>query len=85
MCAPFSVRTFCAPEPRWFCWPWLSPCSSGGRAIRGGEAGGAGDRQRPYKNIPELRKAVTDASAIASALRGIGFSVLVAQNQDRPR
>ena len=37
-----------------------------------------------YRNIPELRKAVTDASAVASALRAVGFSVLVAQNQDRP-
>jgi hypothetical protein len=36
-----------------------------------------------YRNIPELRKAVTDAAAVASALRSIGFSVLVAQNQDR--
>jgi hypothetical protein len=36
-----------------------------------------------YRNIPELRRAVTDAVAVASALRGIGFKVLVAQNQDR--
>ena len=36
-----------------------------------------------YRHIPELRRAVTDASAVASALRGIGFKVLVAQNQDR--
>src|SRR5207244_872439 len=36
-----------------------------------------------YRNISPLRKAVTDASAIASALRGLGFTVLVAENQDR--
>lgn len=36
-----------------------------------------------YRNIPELRRAVTDAVAVASALRGIGFNVLVAQNRDR--
>lgn len=36
-----------------------------------------------YKNVPQLRKAVTDANAVASALRGIGFTVLVAENQDR--
>ncbi len=36
-----------------------------------------------YRHIPELRRAVTDAVAVASALRGIGFTVLVAQNQDR--
>src|SRR5262249_4406284 len=36
-----------------------------------------------YRNVPELRKAVTDANAIASVLRNIGFTVLVAENQDR--
>jgi hypothetical protein len=36
-----------------------------------------------YGNIPELRRAVTDANAVASALRSIGFTVLVAENQDR--
>ncbi len=36
-----------------------------------------------YRHVPELRKAVTDANAIASALRGIGFTVLVAENQNR--
>ncbi len=36
-----------------------------------------------YRNVPELRKAVTDANAVASALRNIGFTVLVAENQDR--
>src|SRR5437867_821357 len=36
-----------------------------------------------YKHVPELRKAVTDANAIASVLRSLGFKVLVAENQDR--
>ena len=36
-----------------------------------------------YKHVPELRKAVTDANAIASVLRSLGFNVLVAENQDR--
>jgi len=36
-----------------------------------------------YRNVPELRRAVTDANAVGSALRSIGFKVLVAENQDR--
>lgn len=36
-----------------------------------------------YRQVTPLRKAVTDANAVASALRGIGFAVLVAENQDR--
>jgi len=36
-----------------------------------------------YRQVAALRKAVTDANAVASALRSIGFTVLVAENQDR--
>ena len=36
-----------------------------------------------YRNVSALRKAVTDANAVASTLRTLGFSVLVAENQDR--
>ena len=36
-----------------------------------------------YRNVSELRKAVTDAHAVASVLRSIGFTVAVAENQDR--
>ena len=36
-----------------------------------------------YQNVPILRKAVTDANAVASGLRQIGFTVAVAENQSR--
>lgn len=36
-----------------------------------------------YQNVPALSKAVTDSSAIASALRKLDFTVSVAQNQTR--
>jgi hypothetical protein len=36
-----------------------------------------------YQNVPALSKAVTDASAIASALRKLDFAVTVAENQSR--
>jgi hypothetical protein len=36
-----------------------------------------------YENVPSLRKAVTDANAVASGLRGLGFAVTVAENQSR--
>jgi hypothetical protein len=36
-----------------------------------------------YQNVPALSKAVTDASAIASALRKLDFVVTVAENQSR--
>src|SRR3954452_16794642 len=34
-------------------------------------------------SVSELRKAATDAHAVASVLRSIGFTVSVAENQDR--
>ena len=36
-----------------------------------------------YENVPPLSKAVTDSSAIASALRKLDFTVSIAQNQSR--
>lgn len=36
-----------------------------------------------YRHVSQLRKAVTDANAVASALRALGFTVRVAENQDR--
>ncbi|HVC52186.1 MAG TPA: caspase family protein [Stellaceae bacterium] len=36
-----------------------------------------------YQNVPVLSKAVADANAVAAALRKLGFTVTVAQNQSR--
>ena len=36
-----------------------------------------------YQNVPALSKAVTDATAVASALRKLDFEVTIAQNQSR--
>ena len=36
-----------------------------------------------YRNIPQLKKAVNDARAMGDALKQLGFSVLVAENQTR--
>ena len=36
-----------------------------------------------YKNVPSLKKAVNDAHAMGDTLRGLGFQVLVAENQTR--
>jgi len=36
-----------------------------------------------YRNVPKLQKAVNDARTIGDALKGLGFSVMVAENQTR--
>jgi caspase domain-containing protein len=36
-----------------------------------------------YKNVPKLRKAVNDARTMGDTLRQLGFSVMVAENQNR--
>jgi uncharacterized caspase-like protein len=36
-----------------------------------------------YQNVPRLQTAVNDARAVGAALRGLGFSVIVAENQSR--
>ena len=36
-----------------------------------------------YRNVPKLQKAVNDARSIGDALKGLGFSVMVAENQTR--
>ena len=36
-----------------------------------------------YQNIPRLQTAVNDARAVGAALRGLGFSVILAENQSR--
>ena len=36
-----------------------------------------------YANIPQLRKAVNDARAMNDTLKKLGFTVLVAENQNR--
>jgi len=36
-----------------------------------------------YQNIPRLQTAVNDARAVGTALRGLGFSVILAENQSR--
>ena len=36
-----------------------------------------------YQNIPRLQTAVNDARAVSTALRGLGFSVILAENQSR--
>jgi caspase domain-containing protein len=36
-----------------------------------------------YQNVPRLQTAVNDARAVGTALRGLGFSVILAENQSR--
>src|ERR1700759_4597571 len=36
-----------------------------------------------YKNVPKLQKAVNDARTMADTLKQLGFSVMVAENQNR--
>jgi Caspase domain len=36
-----------------------------------------------YKNVPKLQKAVNDARAMGATLKQLGFSVMVAENQNR--
>ena len=36
-----------------------------------------------YQNVPRLQTAVNDARAVGTALRGLGFSVIIAENQSR--
>jgi hypothetical protein len=36
-----------------------------------------------YENVPRLQTAVNDARAVGTALRGLGFSVILAENQSR--
>ena len=36
-----------------------------------------------YKNVPKLQKAVNDARTMGEVLKRLGFSVMVAENQDR--
>jgi hypothetical protein len=36
-----------------------------------------------YKNVPKLQKAVNDARAMGNTLKQLGFSVMVAENQNR--
>jgi uncharacterized caspase-like protein len=36
-----------------------------------------------YKNVPKLQKAVNDARTMGDALKQLGFSVMVAENQTR--
>jgi hypothetical protein len=36
-----------------------------------------------YRNVPKLQKAVNDARIMGDALRGLGFQVMVAENQTR--
>ncbi len=36
-----------------------------------------------YKNVPKLQKAVNDARTMGDTLRQLGFSVMVAENQNR--
>src|SRR5882672_2035777 len=36
-----------------------------------------------YKNVPKLQKAVNDARTIGDTLKQLGFSVMVAENQNR--
>jgi uncharacterized caspase-like protein len=36
-----------------------------------------------YRNVPKLQKAVNDARSIGDALKALGFSVMVAENQTR--
>lgn len=36
-----------------------------------------------YRNVPKLQKAVNDARSIGDALKSLGFSVMVAENQTR--
>ncbi|UZE46744.1 caspase family protein [Rhodopseudomonas sp. P2A-2r] len=36
-----------------------------------------------YRNVPKLQKAVNDARTMGDALRGLGFQVMVAENQTR--
>ena len=36
-----------------------------------------------YKNVPKLQKAVNDARTTGEVLKRLGFSVMVAENQDR--
>ena len=74
LCAPFRPH-LCARRPRCVFWPCSSPFSAAPAApceaakrvalVVGNDA---------YQYVPELRKAVTDANAIASALRSIGFT-----------
>src|ERR1700743_2345672 len=36
-----------------------------------------------YRNVPKLQKAVSDARTVGDALRTLGFTVMVAENQNR--
>jgi ABC-type sugar transport system substrate-binding protein len=36
-----------------------------------------------YKNVPKLQKAVNDARTMGATLKQLGFSVMVAENQNR--
>ena len=36
-----------------------------------------------YKNVPKLQKAVNDARAMGNTLKQLGFTVMVAENQNR--
>ena len=36
-----------------------------------------------YQNVPRLQTAVNDARAVGAALRGLGFTVILAENQSR--
>ena len=36
-----------------------------------------------YKNVPKLQKAVNDARTMGDTLKQLGFSVMVAENQNR--
>src|SRR6201985_1406276 len=41
--------------------------------------------QNDYRNVPKLQKAVNDARTMGETLKQLGFTVMVAENQNRPQ
>jgi len=61
-----------------------------GAAITPGDAPAASEKRvalvignNDYKNVPKLQKAVNDARAMGDTLKQLGFTVMVAENQNR--
>ena len=56
-----------------------SPCIV--RACRKARRAGVGNND--YRNVPKLQKAVNDARTMGDTLKQLGFTVMVAENQNR--
>ncbi|KIZ44823.1 peptidase C14, caspase catalytic subunit p20 [Rhodopseudomonas palustris] len=73
------MRTALVMAQAWSCMALLALAAPAQAAKRVALVIGNND----YKNVPKLQKAVNDARTMGDTLKQLGFSVMVAENQDR--